>query len=379
MSRETSQERTERATPKRLHEAKQKGQVPRSRELSTTLMLLAGSSSLYFFGGDLGEQMLAQIRQGLVLAPGQLADPLELYTSLGRQLGAALLSYAPFSLLMTLVAALSPSLLGGWLFSTGPLAFRWSKLSPVKGLGRIFSLRGLLELVKALIKFLLVGGVAALFLRGYQDDIAHLVALPLASELAGAFHLFGLAFLVFSAATVLVAAADVPYQLWDHARQLRMTRQEVRDELKETDGRPEVRGRIRTLQREMAQRRMMEEVPSADVVVTNPTHFAVALRYQALRSNAPRVVAKGADVIASQIRQVATAHQVPIVEAPPLARVLYYNSELDQEIPASLYLAVAHVLAYVYQLRAARQSGNPEPSPPRDLPVPDDLPQGPGG
>jgi flagellar biosynthetic protein FlhB len=202
--------------------------------------------------------------------------------------------------------------------------------------------------------------------------------LPLARELAGAFHFFGLAFLVLSAATMLIAAIDVPYQLWDHNRQLRMTRQEVRDELKETEGRPEVKGRIRTLQREMAQRRMMEEVPSADVVVTNPTHFAVALRYEALRSNAPRVVAKGADLIASQIRQVATAHQVPIVETPPLARALYYNGELDQEIPASLYLAVAQVLAYVYQLRAARQSGRPEPPPPQGLPVPEDLLSGDG-
>jgi flagellar biosynthetic protein FlhB len=166
---------------------------------------------------------------------------------------------------------------------------------------------------------------------------------------------------------------DVPFQIWHHARQLRMTRQEIRDEVKETEGRPEVKGRIRNLQREIARRRMMEEVPKADVVVTNPTHFAVALRYEPLRSNAPRLVAKGADLMAGRIRMVATANEVPVVEAPPLARALYHSTKIGQEIPASLYLAVAQVLAYVYQLHAACKNGGPRPPPPADLSVPPEL------
>jgi flagellar biosynthetic protein FlhB len=179
--------------------------------------------------------------------------------------------------------------------------------------------------------------------------------------------------MVLAGSTVLIAAVDVPFQLWDYARQLRMTRQEIRDELKETEGRPEVKGRIRNLQREIARRRMMEEVPKADVVVTNPTHFAAALRYNPLRSGAPRLVAKGADLMAGRIRLVAAANDIPILEAPPLARALYYSTKIGQEIPAPLYLAVAQVLAYVYQLRNSRRTGAEEPSPPSELSVPPEL------
>jgi flagellar biosynthetic protein FlhB len=189
--------------------------------------------------------------------------------------------------------------------------------------------------------------------------------------LTTAAHLIIWSFLMISLGTILIAAIDVPFQLWQHSRQLRMTRQEVRDEMKESEGRPEVKQQIRRLQRELAQRRMMQEVPKADVIVTNPTHFAVALRYDAGKMRAPRVVAKGADLIARNIRTIGAEHRVPVFEAPPLARALFYGAELDQEIPEGLYLAVAQVLAYVMQLRDPRPGAMP--TPPGDLPIPPEL------
>ncbi len=194
--------------------------------------------------------------------------------------------------------------------------------------------------------------------------------MALEPAIARGLSMLGWAAVILTSTLIVLALFDVPFQLWDHKRQLKMTQQEVRDELKETEGRPEVRGRIRQLQREMAQRRMMEEVPKADVIVTNPTHFAVALRYDADRMRAPIVVAKGADLVAANIRRVGREHDVPLVEAPLLARAIYFSTELEAPIPAGLYLAVAQLLAYVFQLKAYREFGGDIPQPPDELPGP---------
>lgn len=196
---------------------------------------------------------------------------------------------------------------------------------------------------------------------------------PLRSGLAHTAHIVGWSFLAVSSVLVLIAAVDVPFQLWDHSNKLKMTKQEVKDEQKQTEGNPEVKGRIRAVQRQMSQQRMMADIPTADVVVTNPTHYAVALRYDQEGSGAPVVVAKGADLIAGQIRKVAAANEVAIVEAPPLARALYFNTDIGQEIPAGLYVAVAQLLAYIYQLKHMDTTGREEPAPPADLPVPEEL------
>jgi flagellar biosynthetic protein FlhB len=263
-------------------------------------------------------------------------------------------------------------LLGGWTLSGEFLIPKLERLSPIKGFGRIFSLAGLVELVKAIVKLAVIAGVGGVILWSHRSEILAPPDASVPRDMLEAFRLFAIVLLTLSAATFLVAAMDVPYQLWDHGRKLRMTRQEVRDELKESEGRPEVKGRIRQLQRELSRRRMMDEVPKADLVVTNPTHYAVALRYEPVKCGAPRVVAKGADLLAGHIRTLARAKGVPVIEAPPLARALYRGVKLDQEIPASLYMAVAQLLAYVYQLRTAREAGTREPEPPRDLPVPTD-------
>lgn len=371
-----SQERTERATPKRLRDAKRKGQVPRSRELNTALVLTVAALTLYYSGPFLGEGLMGYMERALTLGPRDLADPLVLFSRIRDAAVDMLFLFLPLMLVMVVTALGAPALLGGWALSGELLVPKLERLNPVKGFARIFSARGLVELVKGILKLVVVGGVGGAFIWMHRAEILAPHGASLDHDLVHAFHLFGIVLIVLAAATFLIALVDVPYQLWEHFKQLRMTRQEVRDELKETEGRPEVKSRIRQMQREVSRRRMMQEVPKADLVVTNPTHFAVALRYQPLKSGAPRVVAKGADLIAGQIRAVAGASGVPVIEAPPLARALYHSVKLGHEIPASLYLAVAQLLAYVYQLRTARQTGARPPDPPRDLPVPDELQRG---
>lgn len=368
-----AQERTERATPKRLREAKRKGQVPRSRELNTAMLLTVAALMLYLFGPALGEGLTAAMERALVLGPADVTDPAAMLHRLWGLGIEVLLVFMPFILVVLVTAVGAPALLGGWSLSAEALTPKLERLNPVKGLARIFSVRGLVELGKAIAKLAVVSLVGGAFLWTRQGEILASAGASIDQDLIRAFHLFGVLLLVLGVSTFLIALVDVPYQLWDHHKKLRMTRQEVRDELKETEGRPEVKSRIRQLQRELSRRRMMEEVPKADLVVTNPTHFAVALRYEPLKAGAPRVVAKGADLIAGQIRAVAQAHGVPVVEAAPLARALYHGVKLGQEIPAALYLAVAQLLAYVYQLRTARENGRRAPEMPRDLPVPEEL------
>jgi flagellar biosynthetic protein FlhB len=284
-------------------------------------------------------------------------------------LGAAglqgLLAVAPILGLLLAAAVLAPLLIGGWNFSAEPLALNWSRLDPVAGMGRLFALRGFIELLKSLARVAVVALVAVGTLRSQFRQFQLLGAEPVAVAVAHALSLAGVALIWLGGALGLIAAVDVPLALWQHQRALRMTRDEIREESKDVEGNPEVRNRIRRVQQEMSRRRMMQEVPRADVIVTNPTHYAVALRYEESRMRAPVVVAKGTDLVALRIRAIAAEHRVPVVEAPPLARALHASCELGDEIPARLYAAVAQVLTYVYQLRTASRRGTRGPQPPR--------------
>jgi flagellar biosynthetic protein FlhB len=370
------QEKTEEATPKRKEEARNKGQVPRSRELTTMAMLLMAAIAISLMGERMVVKLGDVMRLGLSVERAKIFDPWSVLEMLGQALSLGLLLMLPFLVLMVATAVAAPVALGGWSFSTEALAFKFDKLNPVTGLKRIFAVRGAVELVKALAKFVLIGLIGALLLWYFLPQLMSLGHEDPSVGLAHAGQILSRSFLILSGSLALIAAIDVPFQLWDHAKNLKMTRQEVRDEHKNTEGKPEVKARVRTLQREIAQRRMMSEVPKADVVITNPTHYAIALRYDADKMAAPVVVAKGVELIASQIRTVAVANKVPVFEAPPLARALYYSTEIEQQVPAGLYLAVAQVLAYVFQLKATAGSG-PVPVPPEDIPVPDDFFQGP--
>lgn len=368
------QERTEQPTPKRLKEARDRGQVPRSRELNTMTLTLSGAGGLILLGDGMVERMGVLLRNGWQLDRSDIFSLSSGTEPLAWSITEALLTIGPFLVLLFLAALAGPLALGGWAFSAKSLGFKWEKLNPVKGLARIFSLKGLMELSKTLLKFMVVSGASAALLWSSSGALLDLGREPLQQAMAHAASLLAWSFLGLSAVLILVAAVDVPFQIWDHHRQLKMTRQEVRDEMKETDGRPEVKGRIRALQRELAQRRMMEEVPNADVVIVNPTHFAVALKFDETMA-APRVVAKGVDLIAARIRGIAEANDITVFSAPPLARAIYSSTEIDREIPSGLYLAVAQVLAYVYQLRRDEDPGQ-QPAPPSELPIPEEFLRG---
>lgn len=358
------QERTEQATPKRREDARRRGQVARSRELNITAVLLAGALMLMATQAQIGGAMEQLMRAGLDVAPGALDDPRTMTRALADAGLDTLAAFAPLLIALALAAIGGALVIGGWVFSPEHFAPKWNRLDPVQGLKRIVSLRGFVEVGKALAKGFLIGGFALGYLLWTRDSVTVLGLEPLRAALGDASSLIATTLAVCSLGMLVVALADAPFQVWSHNRELRMTRQEIREELKESEGRPEVRSRIRSLQQQVANRRMLREVPRADVVVTNPTHFAVALRYEDGRMRAPVVLARGVDHMAARIRDIATANRVPLFEAPLLARALYWNTRLNQEIPAPLYLAVAQVLTYVYRLRAAVTGNAPWPQRP---------------
>ena len=362
---ETEQgDRTERPTPRRLEEARRRGEVPRSRDLSAALVTLAGGVGLYMLGGMVGSRLLALVAHSMSFTRAAATDTGQMLPALGAAALQGLLAAAPILGLLLAAALLAPLLIGGWNFSGEPLALNWSRLDPVAGLQRMFSLRGGIELLKSLARVAVVAVVAILVLRAQARQFQLLGAEPLASAVAHALSLAGGALIALGGALALIALVDVPLTLWQHQRALRMTRDEIREESKDVDGNPELRNRIRRAQQELARRRMMQDVPRADVVITNPTHYAVALRYDENRMRAPVVVAKGCDLVALRIREIAGEHRVPLIEAAPLARALHAGCEIGDEIPARLYAAVAQVLTYVYQLRTARRRGVRPPPPP---------------
>ena len=372
--RDDSQEKTEQATPKRVDEARDKGQITRSRELTTMTTLFTAATILLMLGDDIIHDLLEIMHNGFALRREDIFSPDTILNNLSQATFDALQGISLLVTSLFLIALISPLAVGGWIFSTQAISLNWSKLDPIKGLTRVFGVRGVMELAKALAKFLLIAGLGVLFLWIKMDVLASLGRNGLLPGLADAGHIIATAFVIFSAATILIAAVDVPFQLWEHSRQLKMTKQELRDEMKETEGRPEVKAHIREMQQQLANQRMLEEVPKADVIITNPTHYAVALSYRQERMSAPHVVAKGVDHMAQRIRLVADKHQVTVFSSPLLARALYFNVKVGQEIPAGLYLAVAQVLAYVFQLRnSLRYPDAGKPDVPRDIPIPDEF------
>lgn len=370
MAEDSDLERTEQPTGRRLEQAREKGQVPHSRELGSFLVLIVAAAAFWMMGGWFMERSMAITRKGLAIDAKFLAEPTQMLVRLNDLSIDALLAFAPLMAVLLLAAVLPPFLLNAWVFA--PKMPDLSRLNPMAGIGRMFSWNSLMELAKAAAKSALVGGVGAFLIWRERDDMLGLLAQPLESGLAHAGHLIVYSFLLLVLALALIVAADVPFQLWQHFNQLKMTKEEVKQEAKEMEGDPHVKGRIRSLQMQAAKKRMMAAVPKADVIVTNPTHFAVALSYKAGMA-APKVVAKGMGEVARRIKEIGAEHGVPMLEAPPLARALHKHANLDAEIPSALYTAVAEVLAYVYQLSNWRSAGGAYPSPPRDLQVPPEL------
>jgi flagellar biosynthetic protein FlhB len=372
MAEESDLEKTEAASSRRLEQAREEGQVPRSREIGTFLVLMVGAAAFWLMGPWMVERVSGFFRRGLVLDRDLATEPTLMLVRLADISLDALLSFAPLFAALIVAALLSPFFLGSWNFSPKALQPDLSRLNLLKGLGRVISWNGLVELVKAVVKSSLVGGVAVLVLWNESGDLLAMFAQSIEVSLAGAGHLLSFNFLVIVSAMLLIVAVDVPFQIWQYHDKLKMTRAEVKKEGKELEGNPEVKSRIRQLQREAARKRMMSAVPAADVIVTNPSHYAVALAYKT-GMGAPKLLAKGMGEVALKIRQIGAENAVPTVEAAPLARALYRHAELDQEIPAALYAAVAEVLAYVYQLSSWRALGGVYPLPPREIAVPAEL------
>ncbi|CAG9249777.1 flagellar biosynthetic protein FlhB [Paraburkholderia unamae] len=376
MAEDSDLEKTESATPKRIGKAREEGQVPRSRELSTFALLSAGFYGAWMLSGTISEHLQAMMRGAFTFNHAGAFETRRMLIGAGVAAREGLMALLPVLALTGIAALLAPMALGGWLISTKALQPNFGRLNPISGLGRIFSVNGPIQLGMSLAKTLVVGviGGSALWVR--RDEILGLAMQPASRAFADSMHLIAVCCGTTVAGMFVVAALDVPYQLWSYYRKLRMTKEEVKREHRENEGDPHVKGRIRQQQRAIARRRMMTQVPKADVVVTNPTHFAVAIKYADGEMRAPKVVAKGVNLVATRIRELATEHNVPLLEAPPLARALYYNVDLNREIPGPLYGAVAQVLAWVYQLKRFREHGGDVPMAPTDLDVPPELDKG---
>ena len=373
MAEESDLEKSEPASPARLEKAREEGQVARSRELVTFVMLTTGVGGLWALGEMMGQHFSSALRNGLQFERASAFDASHMMVQAGTAVLHALQALMPLLGMMLVAALVAPMMLGGWLFSTKSLAPTFSKMNPVAGIGRMFSTESLAELVKTIVKSLLVGGVAWWVISGNVALIMALMSEPVHAALPHTLKLVARSCALIIGSLLLVAAIDVPYQLWSHHRKLRMSREDLRQEQKENDGDPQVKAQIRRQQQQMAKRRMMAEVPKADIIVTNPTHFAVALKYSDKEMRAPRVVAKGTELVALRIRALAEEHRIPILEAPPLTRALYRHTHLGAEIPVALYAAVAEVLAWAYQLQRQATEGGSVPNAPKNLPVPESL------
>ncbi|MBP5980925.1 MAG: flagellar type III secretion system protein FlhB [Halomonas sp.] len=370
---DSDQEKTEEATPRRMQKAREEGQVPRSRELTTFLLLLGGVVGLWSMGMMLYDQLGMVMEQALLFDRRQAMEEMPMLVNaldLGQR---TLFAMIPLFLLLTVIALVAPALLGGWLVSAKSMQPKLSKLNPVAGVKRIFSTQALIELAKAIAKSVLIGSVVSAFLYFNIGKFLALMDQPVQQALASALNMAAQAagLMVFS--LIVVILMDVPFQLWSNAKKLRMSKEEVKREHKESEGDPLVKGRIRQQQQAMARGRMMSKVPEADVIITNPTHYAVALRYQEGSMGAPRLVAKGADAVAARIRELGAEAGVPRLEAAPLARALYHHVDLEAEVPAELYTAVAEVMAWAYRLKHVAQQGGEVPPTPDNLPVPPEM------
>lgn len=366
-------ERSEQATPKRQKDAREKGQVARSRELTTAMVLIFSGLGFLWSGPDIAKSFYDIAVKNFTFHATDLLSAEFMFASLKFSIGDVFSALSLFFLMIYMAAALSPAAIGGWTFSTSAMSFKGSRLSPAKGFKRMFGSTAAMELVKSFGKFTVVGLVSWWILSGLFNELLSLGVETIGMALPHGLKLVSFAFIGISASLLLIAAIDVPFQLWNHSKQLKMTKQELKDEFKDTEGKPEVKSRIRQQQREVSQRRMMAKVPEADVVITNPEHYSVALKYEDFGIKAPVVLAKGVDLVAFNIREIATAHNVTIVSAPPLARSIYHTTKLDQEIPAGLYLAVAQVLAFVYRLNTYQVNGEEKPVLPEYFEIPDEL------
>lgn len=373
MSEESDLEKSEEASEQKREKAREDGDVPRSKELGTCVLLLVAGMGFLMSGGAMSAALTHYFVDVFNFERTTAMDPNLILSHLASHTATALMAFLPFLLMLFAAAMFSPILIGGWNFNVNALQPKFGKLNPIQGIGNIISINSLVELVKAILKALIVGVISYLVISHDIPAFVTLLITPLDIGVTEMGNLLTKSFLMIVGGLVIIAAIDVPYQLRHYSNKLKMTKEEVRQESKESNGNPEVKGRIRQQQREMARRRMMSEIPKADVIITNPTHYAVAIKYSEESKGAPTVIAKGSDVLAMKIREIGATHKIPTLESPKLARALFAHTELGAEIPEALYSAVAEILAFVYQLRQFKKQGGAYPTFPSNVPVPDAL------
>lgn len=370
MSEESDNEKTEDPTPTKLSKAREEGQIPRSRELTSLMMLLVGCMLIMLSGEHLAEKLSQLLRNGLTFNRMAMLDMRQVIMQTRQQLSIGLLSVLPILLGLFITAIIAPMILGGVNFSRKSLNMDLNRLNPITGMKRMISMSVLSELLKSILKVILVGAAAIFYIYGQKTHIIRLIYEPLGVGIHDMHSMIFDCLMVVIITLIPLAGYDVFLNIISNLRKLRMTHQEIREEFKEQEGDPHIKGRIKQLQRAASRLRMMENIPKADVIVNNPTHYSIALRYQEKGTRAPVVLAKGAGDIALRIREDAAKHNIPMLEAPPLARALYRHCEINEQIPAELYAAVAEVLAWVYGVRRWKKGTGPRPKKPENLPVP---------
>ena len=369
-----SYEKTEEPTPKKLEDAREKGQVARSKELSTALVLVSSGIAFFFVGSYIAKAMFDVMKRSFTLSRDETYDKVHMFQILEMSLSESSLPVLMFMIISMIGGIYGSIALGGYNFSWKSAGPKANRLSPLEGFKRMFGVNALVELIKGVAKVVVIGFMAYMALYIFRDEALHLDMDLYPLNLFHALNIIEWAFLLLCCGMIPIALIDVPYQSFKHNKEMKMTMQEVKDERKNSEGDPQVKGRIRRLQYQASANRMMQAVPEADVIVTNPTHFSVAIKYEQNGDRAPVMLAKGADELAMHIRKIANAHDIPIIESPMLARAIFHSTEPDNEIPAKLFMAVAQVLAYVYQMKAYRKGKATRPKAlKKNLPIPPEL------
>lgn len=374
MAESDSGEKTEEPTAKKLSDARKKGQIARSKDLGTMFVLLGSAAALMLLGNSLVDGLSIMMKRLFSLNRKEIMDVNALFQVLADSVSSVMVPLIWIHIIIVVAAFIGNTLLGGMSFSWEAMEPKVSRLSPLAGFKRMFGVQSYVELVKSILKFFVVFVSAFLLLTGLFDQIIHLSTVNIPYNFSEAVSLLLWMFLALALSIGIIVIIDAPYQVWNHNRQLKMSKQEIKDETKNSEGSPETKGRVRRAQYEMSQRRMMQEVPNADVVITNPTHYAVALKYDAKAGGAPVLLAKGIDEMALHIRTIAKEHNVEIIASPALSRSLYYTAEPNEEIPEQLFAAVAQILAFIFQLSAYKKGQAKKPKAiTKNLPIPDDF------
>ncbi|OCG05297.1 flagellar biosynthesis protein FlhB [Gilliamella sp. wkB112] len=372
MANDSDADKSEQPTDSKIKKAKEQGQIPRSRELTSVLILVVAFTIFWLMGANLVTHLITIIQTAMRVAPSINDDKLMIF-NLVNSTAAGFWAMVPIFLALVIIAIIAPLCIGGLLFSFHSIKPNFKKLNPISGFARIFSTRIVADLLKSILKVILISSVVLVFLITNFSDLLSLPNMYFAKALTKAMQLLIVCGILSVTALIPMVGFDIFYQIWSNLKKLKMTKQEVKDEFKEQEGNPQIKGRIRQMQQAIARRRMMKDVSKANVIITNPTHYAVALQYDERTMLAPKLLAKGTNKIAQRIKEIANEHSIPQLEVPPLARALYRHGEIGETIPTELYTAVAQILAWVYQLKHWHKYGGDKPATPNNLPIPDSL------